>query len=354
MLSARLGFPAPGLVAVACSACVEVPAAPTISKLVMVCWLPLGSVLVLKTSSDTRPPLGVMVVTKVPPRPSLVVITAPTLASESVMELPTRSVVVMFSSSSLSLLPPEVAPGAGAEVMISPPELTWTLAKGEVVVTASPLSLVEVTTAAGTRVEVVNVLPWSFVEVTGTSTLSLAEVANADVVTGTTDPPSWVEEIITGISTPVWVPAAEVSSLLPVSTALVIAGGVLTTVLPSLFVVVSAGGLDASVVEDATREVVWVLPESSVVVTATVVPPVALDPIEEDVNSWSSLEDSALDVTDAPEDSVVKEASVDRAELLPSVVTSEVCFAEVSLAVSDAALDLDVSSSLAVVLAGDV
>lgn len=158
----------------------------------------------------------------------------------------------------------------------------------------------------------------------------------------------------TGMSTPVWVPAAEVSSLLPVSTALVIAGGVLTTVLPESSVVVSGGGLETSLVEDATRDVVWVLPESSVVVTATVVPPVALDPIEEDVNSWSSLEDCALDVTEAPEDPVAEEASVDLAELLPSVVTSEVCSAEVSLAVSEAALDLDVSSSLAVVLAGDV
>lgn len=48
------------------------------------------------------------------------------------------------------------------------------------------------------------------------------------------------------------------------------------------------------------------------------------------------------------------EASVDLAELLPSVVASVVSSAEVSLAVSEAALDLDVSSSLEVVLAGDV
>jgi hypothetical protein len=73
--------------------------------------------------------------------------------------------------------------------------------------------------------------------------------------------------------------------LLPVSTALVIAGGVLTIVLPVSSVVVTGGGLDASVVEDATKEVVLVLPESSVVVTATVVPPFSLDPIEEDVKS---------------------------------------------------------------------
>jgi hypothetical protein len=136
-----------------------------------------------------------MVVTRVRPLPSVVVITAPTVASERVMELPTRSVVVRSSSSSSSLLllllpREEEAPGAGADVMISPAVLTRTLAKGEVVVTASPFSLVDVTTAAATRVEVVKVLPLPSVEVTGTSTLSLAEVMKADVVTGTTDPPS--------------------------------------------------------------------------------------------------------------------------------------------------------------------
>jgi hypothetical protein len=51
------------------------------------------------------------------------------------------------------------------------------------------------------------------------------------------------------------------------------AGGVETIVLPEPSVVVSGGGLEASVVEDATKDVVLVLPESSVVVTATVVPP---------------------------------------------------------------------------------
>ena len=50
---------------------------------------------------------------------------------------------------------------------------------------------------------------------------------------------------------------------------------------------------------------------------------------------------------------MAEEASVDLAELLPSVVAS-VSSAEVSLAVSEAALDLDVSSSLTLVLAGDV
>ena len=40
------------------------------------------------------------------------------------------------------------------------------------------------------RSVVVKVLPRPSVEVTGTSTLSLAEVMKADVVTGTTDPPS--------------------------------------------------------------------------------------------------------------------------------------------------------------------
>jgi hypothetical protein len=213
------------------------------------------------------------------------------------MELPTRSVVVMFSSPSSSLLLlllllPRVdeAPGAGADVIMSPAVLTWTLARGEVVVTTSPLELVEVTTAAATRVEEVKVLPLSSVDVTATSTLSLAEVMNADVVTATIDPPSSVDEMTTGTSTPVCAPAvAEVSTplllLLPVSTALVIAGGVLTIVLPDSSVVVTGGGLDASVVEDATRDVVLMLPESSVVVMATVVPPFSLDPVEEDVNS---------------------------------------------------------------------
>jgi len=52
---------------------------------------------------------------------------------------------------------------------------------------------------------------------------------------------------------------------------------------------------------------------------------------------------------------VADEARVDLAELLPSVVASVVSSAaEVSLSVSEAALDLDVSSSLTVVLAGDV
>jgi hypothetical protein len=51
---------------------------------------------------------------------------------------------------------------------------------------------------------------------------------------------------------------------------------------------------------------------------------------------------------------VAEEASVDLTELLPPVVASVVSSAEVSLAVSEAALDLDVSSSLTVVLAGDV
>ena len=51
---------------------------------------------------------------------------------------------------------------------------------------------------------------------------------------------------------------------------------------------------------------------------------------------------------------MTEEASVDRAELLPPVVASTVSSADVSLAVSEAALDLDISSSLVVVRAGDV
>jgi hypothetical protein len=144
--------------------------------------------------------------------------------------------------------------------------------------------------------------------------------------------------------------------LSPVSTALVMAGGVLTIVLPDASVVVSGGGWEASDVVDATSDVVLVFPASSVVVTATVVASLALDPIEEDVNSCSSLEDSALDVTeDAPEDAVVEVLSVSLAVLLlPPVEASGVSSAEVSLAVSEAALDdLEVSSSLVVVLVGD-
>lgn len=345
--------------------------APTVAKLVIVSRPPPASVLVLRTSWETRPPLGVIVVTYVDPRPSVVVITAPTVASERVMELPTRSVVVMLSSSSsLLLLFPlplplrelvgrEVTPGAGPEVIISPPELTCTLAIGEVVVTASPLSLVDVTIAAGTRVEVVRTSPESSVVVMATSTLSLAELMNAEVVIGTTLPPSSVDEMTIGINTPVWVASAELSSSLlllsPVSTALVMAGGVLTIVLPDSSVVVSGGGWDASDVVDATSDVVLVLPDASVVVMGTVVASLALDPIEEDVNSCSSLEDSALDVTEeAPEDAVVEVLSVARAVLLPPVEASDVSSAEVSLAVSEAALDdLEVSSSLVVVLVGD-
>ena len=51
---------------------------------------------------------------------------------------------------------------------------------------------------------------------------------------------------------------------------------------------------------------------------------------------------------------MAEEASVDLAKLLTPVLASVVSSAEVSLAVSEAALDLDVSSSTAVVLAGDV
>jgi hypothetical protein len=267
------------------------------------------------------------------------------------MELPTRSVVVMLSSSSLLLLlllplPPlrelvgrGVTPGAEPEVMISPSELTWTLAMGEVVVTASPLSLVDVTIAAGTRVDVVRTSPESSVVVMATSTLSLAELMKAEVVIGTTLPPSSVDDMTIGITTPVCVASAELSSLLsPVSTALVIAGGVLTVVLPDSSVVVSGGGWDASDVVDATSDVVLVLPFESVVVTGTVVASLALDPIEEDVNSCSSLEDSALDVTEeAPEDAVVEVLSVALAVLLPPVEASGVSSAEVSLAVSEIA-----------------
>ena len=119
-----------------------------------------------------------------------------------------------------------------------PPGPTRTLARGEVVVTTSPRSLVEVTIAAATRVEVVNVLPWALVVVSGTSTLSLAEVMNADVVTATTLPPDCVEETTIGTRTPVSVVAEDP----PVTTLLVIAGGVLTTVLPASFVVVTGGG----------------------------------------------------------------------------------------------------------------
>lgn len=129
----------------------------------------------------------------------------------------------------------------------------------------------------------------------------------------------------------------------------------LTIVLPDSSVVVSGGGWDASDVVDATSDVVLVLPDASVVVMGTVVASLALDPIEEDVNSCSSLEDSALDVTEeAPEDAVVEVLSVARAVLLPPVEASDVSSAEVSLAVSEAALDdLEASASLVVVLVGD-
>jgi hypothetical protein len=212
------------------------------------------------------------------------------------------------------------------------------------VVTALPLLSVVVTIAAGTRVDVVNVLPWAFVVGKGTSTLSLADVANAEVVNWITLPSDAVEDSTTGTRTPVsvvatadvvrWItlPSEAVedntigtrdvadAEVRPVTTALVIAAGVLTTVLPALSVVVTGGGWEASIVEEATSDVVIELPALSVVVMATVVPPPLLETIE-DVKLWSLEEMSAPDVKEAaPDDWALEEPALEPAVLPPGKV----------------------------------
>ncbi|KAH9828532.1 hypothetical protein Tdes44962_MAKER09277 [Teratosphaeria destructans] len=63
-----------------------------------------------------------------------------------------------------------------------PPLATSTLARGEVVTKVWPWLSVLVMTAAGTRVDVVKVLPWESVVTIPVSTLVGADVAKASVV----------------------------------------------------------------------------------------------------------------------------------------------------------------------------
>lgn len=71
--------------------------------------------------------------------------------------LPNESVVVRGTT--LLVVLAVVAPAAAAELTILPPEATCTLARGDAEVTVEPSAFVPVTTAAGSFVEVVMVLP---------------------------------------------------------------------------------------------------------------------------------------------------------------------------------------------------
>ena len=161
------------------------------------------------------------------------------------------------------------APRAGAEVTMRPPDAICTLASGEVVVNAWPSELVPLMTAAGTRDDVVIVLPCALVVVTATSMLVGAVDSKAEVVIATELPAEFVVDITTGTRTPLAVPALEPALTVPA----VMAAGVLTIVLPAWFVVVTGDGVLAAIVDCATIDVTRVLPASFVVVMATVVPP---------------------------------------------------------------------------------
>lgn len=125
----------------------------------------------------------------------------------------------------------------------------------------------------------------------GSSTLSLAAVTNAEVVTGTSLPSAFVEEMTTGTRKPERV-LGDGSTLVTIS--LVIAAGVLTTVLPRVLVVVTGNGVSTFMVEDATSRVEDNSSElcGVVLAAAVVVVPSLLDAIE-DVTPWSLEEDSA-------------------------------------------------------------
>jgi len=201
-----------------------------------------------------------------------------------------------------------------------PPEATATLARGEVVVWAEPEESVLTMTAAGTREEVVMVLPAELVVVMGTWMLVGAEVSKAEVVWTTTLPAELVDEITTGTSTPLSALPAEDAAALPADTvALEMAAGVLTsvltTVLPAASVVVTAevtgDGVLAATTEDATAEDTTVLPAALVVVMATVVPAL-VEPIDDD-------ESCPLGATEEPAEA---EAEVTR-EVAPAVLPPE-------------------------------
>lgn len=164
--------------------------------------------------------------------------------------------------------------------------------------------------------------------VIGTTTLTLAEGTKADVVIGATLPSWSVEEIMIGTKTPDRVVgSAEASELLPVTTSLVIAAGVLTTVLPSVLVLVTGDGVEASLVEEATIDDTTVLPASLVEVTGTVVASPLLESMEE-VKVCSLEVDSAPEEMEGESDEPVTEVSKVEAVVRPReetvVVSSEV------------------------------
>ena len=105
----------------------------------VLCW-PFGRTVVSRTSAETAAPAGVIVVTTVRPRASVVVRVAPSETPDQTTELPKASVVVSMLPDDarlaeespeseeprlpplLLLLPPrDVWPIAGAEVMMVPP-----------------------------------------------------------------------------------------------------------------------------------------------------------------------------------------------------------------------------------------
>ena len=188
--------------------------------------------------------------------------------------------------------------------------------------TAEPWALVEVMTAAPTRVDVVKVLPWALVVVIGISTLSLAAVTKAEVVTGTSLPSAFVVEITIGTRTPERVLGAG-STLVTIS--LVIAAGVLTTVLPPLSVVVTGSGVSTFIVEDATSKVEDESAELSGLVVAggVVVVPSLLDPIE-DVNPWSLEEESTPEVKEVSSEEDPEEEDSRATVLLGVIVKTAV------------------------------
>jgi len=190
------------------------------------------------------------------------------------------------------------------------------------VTTAEPWALVEVMTAAPTRVDVVKVLPWALVVVIGISTLSLAAVTKAEVVTGTSLPSAFVVEITIGTRTPERVLGAG-STLVTIS--LVIAAGVLTTVLPPLSVVVTGSGVSTFIVEDATSKVEDESAELSGLVVAggVVVVPSLLDPIE-DVNPWSLEEESTPEVKEVSSEEDPEEEDSRATVLLGVIVKTAV------------------------------
>ena len=96
-----------------------------------------------------------------------------------------------------------------------PPGATVTPERGEADVTVCPCAFVVVISAAGAVEEVTTVWPWSFVVVTGTTTLVGAEAASADVVWITTLPALSVDDFVTGTRTPLVVPPPPAALVVP-------------------------------------------------------------------------------------------------------------------------------------------